>query len=448
MSGLWLSDGFGLFIEMRGDTMLVNEVTSLSCLPGLRAVREPTSAPDAEVFRSDDGVIRISPGSSAQRKWVHLEGSVSAIGLHRVAKRPATCDRRVADTPEANYDVFVETFKENFATSAQRHVDWRTADSVFRPRISPTTSPTELFGVFRDMLAPLHDPHSSIEAPPLKLAFRGRRIGSDGLGPTDRPRVNEVIASRYVEGALRRYCNGQIEFGFLRSSERQLPDTVPGSHTNRHIGYLRINSFTRFTTDGDFQHELDTLESALDQMLRDAGHMSGLVIDVRINPGGSDAFGLMIASHLTARDYVAYTVAARDGTRDPSGFTPPQPIRVHASTQAKFLGPTVVLTSAHTVSAAETFVLALMQREPHITRIGAATQGAFSDILGRMLPNGWSFGLSNELYRTPSGRSFEGAGVPVDIEVQMFNPGDVSRGTDVGLDRAIQVLRGTRTGNE
>ncbi len=73
------------------------------------------------------------------------------------------------------------------------------------------------------------------------------------------------------------------------------------------------------------------------------------------------------------------------------------------------------LTGPLTISAGETFTQALMGRTPHIVRIGENTQGVFSDVLGRKLPNGWRFGLPNEIYRTPEGTIFDLVGIPPDI---------------------------------
>jgi C-terminal processing protease CtpA/Prc len=60
----------------------------------------------------------------------------------------------------------------------------------------------------------------------------------------------------------------------------------------------------------------------------------------------------------------------------------------------------------------ETFGMALLGREP-LRLIGLNTQGVFSDILSRSLPNGWRFHLPNELYLTSDGRTFDGTGVPL-----------------------------------
>ena len=72
----------------------------------------------------------------------------------------------------------------------------------------------------------------------------------------------------------------------------------------------------------------------------------------------------------------------------------------------------VELIGIDSVSAAETFTMALMGRSPRVTRIGEHTQGVFSDVLVRQLPNGWRFGLPNERFLTEDGVAFDGPGIP------------------------------------
>ena len=79
---------------------------------------------------------------------------------------------------------------------------------------------------------------------------------------------------------------------------------------------------------------------------------------------------------------------------------------------------------------------------PNVTRIGEATEGIFSDMLVRMLPNGWLFSLSNERFTDPGGSSYEGIGVPVDTEVSLFLSSDLEQGIDSGLDAALTELSG------
>jgi C-terminal processing protease CtpA/Prc len=101
-----------------------------------------------------------------------------------------------------------------------------------------------------------------------------------------------------------------------------------------------------------------------------------------------------------------------------------------------------MLTGPLTISAGETMTQALMGRSPKVLRIGENTQGVFSDILGRMLPNGWYFGLPNEVFRSQDGKTFDGTGIPPDIGVPVFAVDDLAAGRDPGLERAqIELYR-------
>jgi C-terminal processing protease CtpA/Prc len=97
-----------------------------------------------------------------------------------------------------------------------------------------------------------------------------------------------------------------------------------------------------------------------------------------------------------------------------------------------------------TISAGETFTQALMGRTPRVTRIGENTQGVFADVLGRRLPNGWRFGLPNEVFRTPAGKTFDGPGIPPDIVVPVFADDDVANGRDPAMAKALEILDGRR----
>jgi C-terminal processing protease CtpA/Prc len=93
-----------------------------------------------------------------------------------------------------------------------------------------------------------------------------------------------------------------------------------------------------------------------------------------------------------------------------------------------------------TISAGETFTQALMGRTPGVLRVGESTQGVFSDVLGRELPNGWSFGLPNEVFRTAQGRTFDGAGIPPDMIVPVFADDDVAARRDPAMAKALELL--------
>jgi hypothetical protein len=162
----------------------------------------------------------------------------------------------------------------------------------------------------------------------------------------------EVFAQTWAEHykhPLRTFCNDQIQYG----------------HIDEATGYLRILSFSNYVTKGGFAAGLAALEAALDDIFSDRA-LGALVIDVRINSGGADPYGLAIASRLATSEYLAYTKEARTDPIDRNKWTPGDPSLVRPSARPGFRGPAVELIGPLTISAGETFTQALMGRTPPI----------------------------------------------------------------------------------
>jgi C-terminal processing protease CtpA/Prc len=164
--------------------------------------------------------------------------------------------------------------------------------------------------------------------------------------------------------------------------------------------------------------------------------MRGLVIDLRLNSGGDDALALQVAGRLTDRPYPAFTKEARNDPQDAGKHGPAQQAAVTPATGARYSGPVWLLTSDSTLSAGETFIEAMMGRTPAPVRIGATTQGVFSDDMSRKLPNGWTFTLGNEEYTASDGHNYEGEGIPPTIPTPVLTQAEIDNGQDSALDAA------------
>jgi C-terminal processing protease CtpA/Prc len=68
------------------------------------------------------------------------------------------------------------------------------------------------------------------------------------------------------------------------------------------------------------------------------------------------------------------------------------------------------------------------------------TQGVYSDVLDKTLPNGWEFDLGNELFLTEEGETFEGKGIPADIQVPVFTDEDLANGRDSAIEKTEEIL--------
>ena len=433
LDGVWRSQGYGDVFEITGPNLKAFEVTATTCLPGLTAVRDDSAIAGREAtFRTEGGgEFFVRAGGSGDHRIFHNEGSASDVRFDRLQRLPAACDHPTPNTPEANFEVFARTWAEHYISFDLKKSDWAKVVEANRPKVTSKTTGAELFDIFEGMIAPFNDAHTFINAPDLKRDFRTGRPGMDGLYKNGYMEFrNKVVPAllaltdrAYIRDPLRRWCNDQIQYG----------------HLDNGIGYLRILSFSGYSKQRGFAAGLKALEEALDAIFSDST-IRGLVIDVRINFGGSDPYGLAIASRLANKEYLAYTKVARADPDDRNKWTPGDPSVVRPSSRPAFRGTVVELISPLTVSAGETFTQALMGRAPHITRIGDNTQGVFSDVLGRRLPNGWHFGLPNEVFRTPEGAAFDGAGIPPDIAIPVFADEDVAAGKDPAMAKAPEIL--------
>jgi hypothetical protein len=407
------------------------EITSISCLPSLTAARQAASPSEPEIiFKGDDGaILHFSAGDSADERRLHVDGSASDILLSRGTSKPPTCSQPAQNTPQANYAVFWQTFAEHYGFFELRHMDWNAIDAKFRRQVTSATKPAELFAIFHRMVEPFHDAHIGIIAPDIKQNFFGRRPDPNHLETADWTQAVKIIESKYVQGRLRSFCRGRVQFGMLAGS----------------IGYLRVTAFSSYANSRGYAEGLHALQTALDSAFGgDATQLRGVVIDVRLNTGGEDPLGFEIASRLATEQYLAYSKVTRDNRDGPLHFTAPQESWIMPSSRPGFRGSVVLLTGPDTVSAGETFTMALFGREPHVTRIGQNTQGVFSDVLERKLPNGWAFWLPNEVYLTKNGKSFDGAGIPPEVTVPFFSHEDLLAGRDAALDKALQILAGEK----
>jgi len=325
------------------------------------------------------------------------------------------------------YDKFCEIFNQNYASFEEKGIDWATMCAESRSQITSSTTDDELFEILTNMLSRLNDGHVSLRARDIDKGFdasRSSRIMDEIKSIPSQDR--RPLFFKMTEETL--YRNG---FEKIKTIGPKFRDEPLFHYTdNGRLGYLR---FTRsFST--LLVMKGPKLNAQLNQVFKSFQNTEGLIIDVRFNMGGTDEFSEKIVSRLIDEEIIGYYKQ----TRKDGEFGELTSKKVKPKGKTPYNGQVVLLTNDVTVSAAD--VLALMMSQlPQVTIIGECSNGSFSDLWNRKLPNGWRLTLSNQRYLSSDMKNYEGLGLPVDIEVLNMLQ-DIEKEEDSVLNVGLELL--------
>ena len=189
-------------------------------------------------------------------------------------------------------------------------------------------------------------------------------------------------------------------------------------------GYIQISEFTDKTAD-DFETQLGELL---------AQNITGLVIDLRSNPGGGVQEAVEIADRILGETMVVYTV---DKNGNKTEYTSDGTEQLNL--------PMVALVDGGSASSAEILAGAL-QDTGAAQLIGTKTfgKGIVQEIIS--LTDGGGFKVTNSEYFTPNGNNIHEKGLEPNIVIEAtdFMKNNLfTDEEDVQLQKALQILSGT-----
>jgi carboxyl-terminal processing protease len=237
----------------------------------------------------------------------------------------------------------------------------------------------------------------------------------DGLPVADIVRRMHGEPGTTVAISVRR--SGAIETLHLRRADLVSSDV--SSDVLAGVGRVRVAAFTR-GSGRDVRKALASLR---------AKKVTGIVLDLRGNPGGLLDEGVQVASaFLDGGSVVSYRGRGVDSKT--------YGVIGHGDT----VTPLVVLVDAGTASAAEVVAGALQDRNRALV-VGTRTYGKGSVQQPLVLSDGSALEITVARYFTPSGRSVDQVGIAPDV--------DLPSGYDAAaaLRRAVEVLSGTVASN-
>lgn len=281
-------------------------------------------------------------------------------------------------------------------------VDWKTSREKYRPRAVQAKNARELTAVLLEMLEPLRDLHVKIESP-------------EGTIPTCR------IPWTY---------NGNFDVTLAQLKER----TECGTFAT--VGRTKEDGFGCFLMRRQSEATASDVQKAV-EAIKKLSSVPGFIVDLRRANGGSEPLAMEIAKLFCARGTVYAKSKYRSGPRhDDFGK---ESERILPASPEPYAKPVICLIGQGAVSSGEGFVK-MMKCLPHVMLVGLPTRGASGN------PQPWPLsGTGVTVYFSrwvdlmPDGRTFEGAGIPPDVEVN--EPPTAYKERDPTWEKGIELLR-------
>ena len=235
--------------------------------------------------------------------------------------------------------------------------------------------------------------------------------------------LSEIVARiKGEEGTtvhLTIYREGEEDYLEIDVVRKQIESpTVSYELFDNGVGYIRITEFDDVTVD-QFAEALAVVKGS---------GASGLILDLRSNPGGSLSAVVDIARQILPEGLIVYT-EDRAGKR----------VEYNCSGANEWKLPLVVLVNGNSASASE--ILAGAIKDYGIgTLVGTTTFG--KGIVQRIiqLTDGTAIKLTVSAYYTPNGNNIHNIGIEPDIECEYDRDAYYDEGIDNQLERAKKEI--------
>jgi carboxyl-terminal processing protease len=430
LNGTWNSIGYGQRLAINGKIAIMYDTYHSGCNVSFEV---PTS-----YLRRNTKFLKVTKDSLIIKQGIT---EYDFIKSNDTTKR--CVDQTNAKNPVINFEALWNTFNENYSSFEIRNINWLEVGNKYRSEITELSTDKELYHALNNMLIELNDGHVSLEIPESV-----KENEKDSL-EFSRKKVLNSINKKYLTN-IDSYNRGAINYGLI----------------NKDVSYIQINDFenlanyqidknlndkeywniysSKAESSSDIRKDvINGMTKCMSSIFKNIKNTSHCIIDLRFNGGGLDEAGLEVLRYFIKENTYVFSKQAKFE----NGLTREQKIFIKP-TKNYYGGNIYILTSHQTASAAEIFVLSSLSL-PNSVRIGSNTEGIFSDILSKKLPNGWDYGLSNEVYKSINGINYEKTGITPDNKVDYrTNAKDFYidmieelRNSDNAIETVLQMIR-------
>jgi pimeloyl-ACP methyl ester carboxylesterase len=304
-------------------------------------------------------------------------------------------------TAQSDFDRLWQEFDREYAMFILRpEVDWSKLRDRYRPQALASRSTYEFAVVCARMLRHLHDLHVwvTIEQQSIPVYTRVLRVNA-----------NPAACERVI-GPLHQAGNG-----------------LAWGRTADDIGFVEIRAW-----------QDERLVEQFDEVLNQLEDTRGLIVDVRLNGGGSEPLALEVAGRFVDQERVYAFSRYRAGPAH-TELTPLLPRRVAPRGPWRYEQPVLVLIGPKCMSSNESFI-AMMSQCPQVTTMGETTCGASGNPKMIQLAAGISVSMPRWIDYLSDEKPLEGRGITPNV-VFPTTPESFAGGQDRLLDAALERLR-------
>ncbi len=312
-----------------------------------------------------------------------------------------SCEERVSPTDKlAVYEELCESIARYSASIESRDINWDSLTHFNRSLISNDLSDKAFFEVIGGLLLNFRDPHVWLISPERSM------YSIDSLN-YQQNFDKELVLAQYLEDV------------------EMYNSTIYSSMISGNIGYLFC---------ADFKGDATTINSIYLDVFEKFKNTEGLIIDLRINDGGSVYNVQNLLNKLSKERMPWHTTQNRTS----NGFDKPYTWYLEPDPIVSYRQKVVVLTGRYTISAGERFVLGAKLLD-HVTIVGDTTANTQGSVMGREMLNGWQYTFTFEKVVDINGVNHGGIGIPPD---KYISPGKTFIGNrDQAIERALEIIK-------
>jgi len=309
------------------------------------------------------------------------------------------CSKEVFDYSKLEaFDDLHKSVSKYSASIESRDINWDSLGTVYRVNISEEMLEQEYFETISNLLREFRDPHVWLLSPTESM-YTIEHLGYER-------NYSESITNPYLSNI--EMHNNEISSAFINDS----------------IGYLFC---------ADFKGDREINNNIYSSIFTKFSNTKGLIIDLRINDGGSLYNAQNLLSKLSNQRFLWHTTQ----NRTLNGFDEKFEWFIEPDPDIFYPNKVIVLNGRFTISAGERFAIGAKLLD-NLTIIGDTTANTQGSVMGREMLNGWGYTLTFEKCLSPNGVNYAGIGVPPDEYINFDN--SISDSKDYILERAIELL--------